>query len=52
MTPKSKIYNIDCMELMRTQPDKHFDLSITDVPYGIDINKSGRLGLHITTGKC
>lgn len=43
MTAKSEIYNIDCMELMRTLPDKHFDLSITDVPYGIDINSSGRL---------
>lgn len=42
-TPKSETYNMDCMELMRTLPDKHFDLSITDVPYGIDINSSGRL---------
>lgn len=28
-------YNIDCMEFMRTLPDKAFDLAIVDPPYGI-----------------
>jgi site-specific DNA-methyltransferase (adenine-specific) len=35
--------HIDCMEYMSTIPDKHFDLAVVDPPYGIDINKSGRL---------
>lgn len=33
----------DCMEYMKSLPDKSFDLAIVDPPYGIDINKSGRL---------
>lgn len=41
--PKSIVYNCDCMEYMRTLPDKYFDLCIADPPYGIDINSSGRL---------
>lgn len=40
---KSEVYNIDCMEYMKTLPDKCFDLVIADPPYGIDINTSGRL---------
>ena len=31
----SEIYNIDCMEYMRSMPDKFFDLAIVDPPYGI-----------------
>ena len=26
---------MDCMELMRGYPDKHFELAIVDPPYGI-----------------
>ena len=29
-------YNEDCMEGMKRYKDKHFDLAIVDVPYGID----------------
>lgn len=29
-------YNIDCMEYMKTLPDKAFDLCICDPPYGIE----------------
>jgi site-specific DNA-methyltransferase (adenine-specific) len=29
-------YNIDCMEYMKTLPDKVFDLAIVDPPYGIN----------------
>lgn len=36
--PKSEVYNMDCMELMKQYPDKHFDLAIVDPPYGIDGN--------------
>ena len=34
---------MDCMDLMREFPDKHFDLAIVDPPYGIGVgdNKSG-----------
>lgn len=31
----NEVYNIDCMEYMRTLPDKAFDLAIVDPPYGI-----------------
>lgn len=27
-------YNMDCMEYMRTVPDKFFDLAVVDPPYG------------------
>ena len=30
-----KLYNADCMEVMKTFKDKQFDLAIVDVPYGI-----------------
>lgn len=29
---------MDCMDLMREYPDKHFDLAIVDPPYGIGVN--------------
>lgn len=32
---KMLLENIDCMELMSRYPDKHFDLAVVDVPYGI-----------------
>ena len=32
---KSEVHNIDCLELMRTLPDNHFQLAIADPPYGI-----------------
>lgn len=38
--PISLIYNMDCLEYMRSLPDKHFDLCIADPPYGININES------------
>lgn len=31
----SEVYNIDCIEYMRTLPDKYFQLAIADPPYGI-----------------
>lgn len=33
---KSEVFNIDCLEYMRTLPDKFFDLAIADPPYGIN----------------
>lgn len=40
-------YNMDCMEAMRQMPDKYFDLSVVDPPYGI--GESGSKA--ITRGK-
>ena len=34
-TPKSEVYNMDCLEAMREMPDNAFDLAIVDPPYGI-----------------
>lgn len=34
--PVSQTYNMDCMEYMRSIPDKHFELAIVDPPYGLD----------------
>lgn len=41
--PISEVYNCDCLEYMRSLPDKYFDLTIADPPFGINIHKSGRL---------
>ena len=41
----------DCMEGMKGYADNHFDVSIVDPPYGIDINSSGRLGHYGGKGK-
>jgi len=35
---KQIAYNIDCMEYMKTLPDKAFDLAIVDPPYGIGMD--------------
>lgn len=32
-------YNMDCMEYMRTLPDKAFELAVVDPPYGISVTK-------------
>ena len=34
--PISKVYNIDCMDYMKSIPDKFFELAIVDPPYGLD----------------
>ena len=34
--PISEVYNMDCLDCMKTIPDKFFDLCIADPPYGID----------------
>lgn len=33
-------YNCDCMELLKSLPDKFIDLAIVDPPYGININNN------------
>lgn len=37
--PISEVFHGDCMEYMRTIPDKYFDLCIADPPYGINAAK-------------
>jgi site-specific DNA-methyltransferase (adenine-specific) len=37
-----EILNIDCMEYMKSVPDKYFDLAIVDPPYGIGDFRSTR----------
>ncbi len=32
---KNVVFNMDCMEFLRKQADKSFDLAIVDPPYGI-----------------
>lgn len=32
----NKIYNCDCLEIMKQFPDNYFDLCLTDPPYGIN----------------
>lgn len=41
-------YNMDCMEYMRSLPDKAFDLAVVDPPYGGGHNFAGkeRFGGH------
>jgi len=39
------VLNIDCMDFMKTMPDKFFDLAIVDPPYGLGdsvVNSGGR----------
>jgi len=38
------ILNIDCMEYMRSLPDKYFDLAVCDPPYGIGFDGDSTLG--------
>ena len=40
--PISEVYNCDCLEFMRSLPDKHFDLCIADPPYGLDFGTCTR----------
>lgn len=43
---KSEIYNVDCLEYMRTLPDNAFDLAVVDPPYGIN---AGKMAMGIGT---
>ena len=45
----SEVYNMDCMEYMRSIPDKFFDLAVVDPPYFDGPNKLGTYGRHITS---
>jgi site-specific DNA-methyltransferase (adenine-specific) len=54
MNSISEVYNIDCMEYMKTIPDKFFELAIVDPPYGINITgecMGGRKTISIDKSK-
>ena len=36
----SEVFNMDCLEYMRTLPDKAFALAIAYPPYGIDADRT------------
>jgi len=36
-------YNVDCIEFMKSKPDKYYDLAIVDPPYGISMG-GGKIG--------
>ncbi len=39
---EQRIIQGDCLEVMKTFPDKSFDLVLTDPPYGMDYQSSRR----------
>jgi site-specific DNA-methyltransferase (adenine-specific) len=41
---ESIVVNCDCMDYMRTVPDKAFDLAVVDPPYGIGIDRHKKTG--------
>jgi len=47
-TDKITVYNQDCMEALKGFPDNHFNLSIVDPPYGVDISKK-KIGYSIAS---
>lgn len=42
MKPISEVYNMDCMEYLKSIPDKFFDLAIVDPPYALSKESSSR----------
>jgi site-specific DNA-methyltransferase (adenine-specific) len=42
-----QLYLGDCLEIMKTIPDKSIDLVLTDPPYGIDIASKGTVGVRV-----
>jgi site-specific DNA-methyltransferase (adenine-specific) len=47
----NKLYLGDCLEVMKTFPDKSIDLTLTDPPYGINIGSNGTVGGGSYRGK-
>lgn len=46
----SEVYNMDCMEYMKSIPDKFFDIAIVDPPYGINAARM-EMGSGYSDGK-
>lgn len=49
----NKFYNCDCMEYMKTVPDKFFELAIVDPPYNVNASDGtfGNKGIYTQRGK-
>lgn len=47
----NKIHNIDCLEFMKTVPNKYFDLVLTDPPYGLNIHNKNITRSGVTISK-
>ena len=45
---RSEVYNIDCMEFIKTLPDKSFGLTIADPPFSVKWGR-GKNGYGVTT---
>jgi hypothetical protein len=53
--PSINFFNVDCIEFMKSKPDKCYDLAIVDPPYGISVNmnmgkKKGEVGRYDKKG--
>lgn len=46
---KSDVFNMDCVEYMRTLPDNYFDIAICDPPYGDADSGDFRFGENTST---
>lgn len=46
----SEVYNMDCMDYMKSVPDKFFDLAVVDPPYGL--NKKSTHGRGKLKDRC
>ena len=44
----NEAHNIDCMEYMRTLPDKYFDLAVVDPPYFSGPERRGYYGQKVS----
>lgn len=44
----NEVYNVDCMEYMRTLPDKSFDLAVADPPYFSGPERRGYYGRKVS----
>ena len=42
-----KLYNCDCMELLKQTPDNYYSLALVDPPYGINIETIPAINLNI-----
>lgn len=47
--PKSIVLNMDCMDFLKRQPDKSFDLAIVDPPYFSGPERRGYYGKRISS---
>jgi len=57
MSVISEVHNCDCMDYMRSLPDKAFDLAVVDPPYGMQgmgaqTGGKGKLKTRIFTNGC